>query len=98
MASTADTESTAATAEEEMTQHIAEGPEVYLPPDLLLDTDGKWITVEASIKMGMTDQAMALLDESEEQSVLFITPRSSVVSAISEHLSKATGLVDKHDN
>jgi hypothetical protein len=63
----------------------------------LLDRDVKWISCEAGMSMGMTDQAMALLDESEEQSVLFITPRSSVVSAISEHLSKAAGPADKHD-
>ena len=87
MAST-DSTADAATTEKEMTQHILEGPGGF---------EAKYISCEASMKMGMTHQAMALLDESEERSVLFITPRSSVVSAISEHLSKATGPVDKHD-
>jgi Origin of replication binding protein len=60
----------------------------YLPPDLLLDIEGKWITVEAGMNMGKTERTMQLVKHYVQRGkrVLFITQRISMASAIFERL------------
>jgi hypothetical protein len=73
---------------EEVIQPPEDVTEVYLPDDLLLYIIRKWISVEAGMMMGKTEQTMKLVKQYVQRGmrVLFITQRISMASAIFQRL------------